>query len=84
MNILIGIDYLDPKLQIYKIGPVAEMCCNFHEIWHLRHFKISFNQVTNFIKELRDVKTFFPDWYSAPSQTPMGSFLGKKTCITRC
>ena len=39
MNILIGIDYLDPKLQIYKIGPVAEMCSNFYKIWHVEQIE---------------------------------------------
>ena len=100
INILIGIDDLDPKLQICEIwsqnwnvlqflwnlaleqmehanyeystwnwwswpkiidsgkfGPKIEMCFNFHEIWHSGHFKISFNKVTNLIKELRNVKT---------------------------
>ena len=32
---LIGIDDLDPKLQICKIGPKTEMCFIFCEIWHL-------------------------------------------------
>ena len=39
MNILIGIDYLDLKLQIYKIGPAAEMCSNFYKIWHLEQIE---------------------------------------------
>ena len=39
MNILIGIDYLDPKLQIYKIGPAAEMYSNFYKIWHLEQIE---------------------------------------------
>ena len=32
------------------------MCSNFHEIWLSGHFKISFNKVTNLIKELKNVK----------------------------
>ena len=34
INILIGIDYLDPKLQIWKFGPKNEIFSNFYEIWH--------------------------------------------------
>ena len=64
-----------------KFGPKTEMYSNFHEIWHLGHFKISFNNVTNFIKGLRNVKTlknvFFSEGYSVPSQTSNKEFLEK-------
>ena len=39
LNILIGIDDLDPKLQICKIGPKTEMCFIFCEIWHLEQIE---------------------------------------------
>ena len=39
MNILIGIDDLDPKLQICKILSKAEMCFNLYEIWHLEQIE---------------------------------------------
>ena len=39
MNILIGIDDLDPKLKIAKCVPETEMCFNFYEIWHLEQIE---------------------------------------------
>ena len=33
VNLLIGIDDLDPKLHTAKFGPKTEMCSNFYEIW---------------------------------------------------
>ena len=54
---------LTPKIiDLGKFGPKTEMCSNFQEIWHSGHFKISSNDVTNFIKGLRNVnisKAFF-------------------------
>ena len=39
MNILIGIDYHDWKLEISKFGPKTEMYSNFYEIWHLEQIE---------------------------------------------
>ena len=39
MNILIGMDDLQPKLQICEIWPQTEMCSNFYEIWHLKQIE---------------------------------------------
>ena len=39
VNIVIGIDDLDQKLQICEIGPKTEMCFNFYKIWHLEHME---------------------------------------------
>ena len=39
MNILVGIDDLEPKLQIYEIWSQTEMCSNLYEIWHLEQIE---------------------------------------------
>ena len=40
MNILIGVDDLDWKLEISKFGPKTEMCFNFYEIFvHLEQIE---------------------------------------------
>ena len=39
MNILIGIDDLDPNYKFTKFGPTIEMCSNFYEIWHLEQIE---------------------------------------------
>ena len=39
MNILIGIDDLEPKLQMCEIWSQTEMCSNLYEIWHLEQIE---------------------------------------------
>ena len=80
MNIVLGIDDIGPQLQIranlvpkLKCAPVF-MKCGTQDIF------FSFNNVTNFIKGLRNVKTlktFSPDGYSAPSQISNKEFFEK-------
>ena len=53
-----------PKIiNLGKFGPKIEMCSNFREIWHTGHFQISFDNVTNLIKRLKNVKTL-KDFFS--------------------
>ena len=40
INILIGIDDLDPNYKFAKFGPKTEMCFNFHEIWRQSKWKM--------------------------------------------
>ena len=58
MNIVLGTDALDPKFKIQtNLVPKLKCAQIFMKVWHSGHFKISFNNATNFIKALRNVKT---------------------------
>ena len=39
INILIGIDDLDPKIQICEICPKTEMYPKYYEIWYLEQME---------------------------------------------
>ena len=46
INILTGIDDLDPKLQICEFGLKTEIFSNFYEIWHsqqIEHANYEYN-----------------------------------------
>ena len=56
INILTGIDELDPKLQICEIWSQTEMCSNFYEIWHsqqVEHANYEYN-TRKCLERLRD------------------------------